>query len=507
MYRSMGKITLIFLVNVVAYSATCNISDTLDNPFGGKFAGKITVSLNSPGNAQPLYSGSTTLTGWQTTITVPSSGVVSFSLVCTDSITPSGSSYTARYQPNSGSGWIETWTPATGTTTIRAMRATTVPTPTTTIQPSQIAGTGATTGDCLIWSGTAYGPDTCGAGGGGSGTVTTVSVATANGVSGTVANATTTPAITLALGAITPTSVAASGNVTGANLSGTNTGDQTNITGNAATATALAANPADCSAGQYATTIAASGDLTCAQVAYGQISGTPTLAAVATSGSASDLSTGTLAAARGGAGTVNGIMKANGSGTVSAASAGTDYVAPNGSITGNAATATALAANGANCSSGQYPLGVDASGAAEGCTAAATTVGYAIQFWGNTQSSPADATTYYFGNAPAQGLDTNATWYRVYVPQAGTIKAVYGNLHTGGATGSGESSSIYVRVNNTTDVTVTTSLTTNSVSNPFSATGLSQAVSAGDYLEIKWVTPTWATNPTNIRASAVVYIE
>lgn len=41
----------------------------------------------------------------------------------------------------------------------------------------------------------------------GSGTVTTVSIVTANGVSGSVATATTTPAITLILGAITPTSV------------------------------------------------------------------------------------------------------------------------------------------------------------------------------------------------------------------------------------------------------------------------------------------------------------
>lgn len=68
-------------------------------------------------------------------------------------------------------------------------------------------------------------------GGGGSGTVTTVSVVTANGVSGSVANATTTPAITITLGAITPSSVAASGTVTGSNLSGSssgaNTGDQT----------------------------------------------------------------------------------------------------------------------------------------------------------------------------------------------------------------------------------------------------------------------------------------
>jgi len=41
----------------------------------------------------------------------------------------------------------------------------------------------------------------------GAGTVQSVSVTTANGVSGSVANATTTPAITLTLGAITPTSV------------------------------------------------------------------------------------------------------------------------------------------------------------------------------------------------------------------------------------------------------------------------------------------------------------
>ena len=71
----------------------------------------------------------------------------------------------------------------------------------------------------------------------GGGTVTSVSVSTANGVSGTVTNATTTPDISLTLGAITPTSVAASGAVSGSNLSGTNTGDQTNISGNAATVT------------------------------------------------------------------------------------------------------------------------------------------------------------------------------------------------------------------------------------------------------------------------------
>ncbi len=45
----------------------------------------------------------------------------------------------------------------------------------------------------------------------GAGTVTSVSVVTANGISGTVATATTTPAITLTLGAITPSAVQISG--------------------------------------------------------------------------------------------------------------------------------------------------------------------------------------------------------------------------------------------------------------------------------------------------------
>jgi hypothetical protein len=76
----------------------------------------------------------------------------------------------------------------------------------------------------------------------GTGTVTTLSVVTANGVSGSVANPTTTPAITLTLGAITPTTVngqtisSGSGTLTlstftltaaaNATVSGTNTGDQ-----------------------------------------------------------------------------------------------------------------------------------------------------------------------------------------------------------------------------------------------------------------------------------------
>ena len=83
----------------------------------------------------------------------------------------------------------------------------------------------------------------------GVGSVTSVSVVSSGGVSGSVASSTTTPAISLTLGAITPSSVnsvVVSGSstptlaVTGtSSISGSNTGDQTTITGNAGTATAL----------------------------------------------------------------------------------------------------------------------------------------------------------------------------------------------------------------------------------------------------------------------------
>jgi hypothetical protein len=59
------------------------------------------------------------------------------------------------------------------------------------------------------------------------GSVSSVSIVTANGITGSVLNPTTTPEITLTLGNITPSRVTSTGTVTGLNLTGTNTGDQT----------------------------------------------------------------------------------------------------------------------------------------------------------------------------------------------------------------------------------------------------------------------------------------
>ena len=83
----------------------------------------------------------------------------------------------------------------------------------------------------------------------GTGSVTSVSVVTANGVSGSVATATTTPAITLTLGAITPSSVAASGQVTGSNIPTTPSDATKYLNGNGGWTVPTIAVPAEYDAG------------------------------------------------------------------------------------------------------------------------------------------------------------------------------------------------------------------------------------------------------------------
>jgi hypothetical protein len=174
------------------------------------------------------------------------------------------------------------------------------------------------------------------------------------------------------------------GNLTG-NVTGNVTGSSGSTTGNAATATAFAANPTDCAVNQYATTIAANGNLTCSTPA----------------GSISGLTTNYLAKASSATAIANSSILDNGS----AISTSLNITAPTfiGALTGNSSTATALAANGTNCNTGEAAQGVDASGNAESC--------FAPGGW-STDNSTKTTTTYLvgIGNAtPDYNLDVVGT--------------------------------------------------------------------------------------------------
>lgn len=118
---------------------------------------------------------------------------------------------------------------------------------------------------------------------------------------------------------------------------------------------------------------------------------------------------------------------------------------------------------------------------------------------GFTNSNPADNTSYYFGAHPYLSLGSTAADRRLYIPRAGIITAVDVYMAVTG-TGSNETSTLSIRLNNTSNTTVTSLIALNTSPYHELKTGLTLAIAAGDYIEMLWATPAggWATNPTGV---------
>lgn len=149
---------------------------------------------------------------------------------------------------------------------------------------------------------------------------------------------------------------------------------------------------------------------------------------------ASNLTSGTVAAAQGGAGTVSGIMKANGSGTVSAASAGSDYLAPpSGTAILKANSGGALA----NATAGtDYQAAITATGLLKGAGAGSVSAATA----GTDYLAPPSGTSILKANSG--GALANATAGTDYLaPPSGTsiLKA-----NSGGALANATAGTDYV---------------------------------------------------------------
>lgn len=122
--------------------------------------------------------------------------------------------------------------------------------------------------------------------------------------------------------------------------------------------------------------------------------------------------------------------------------------------------------------------------------------------------SPNDATVYYMG----QGVFTFITLStvtamaagRFFITKSGTINVVYGQITC--TPGSSELGTLSIRKNNTTDTNISTSVDLSNATVNFNTTSLGLSVVAGDYISLKFLSPTWATNPTGCRLSAVILI-
>lgn len=130
-------------------------------------------------------------------------------------------------------------------------------------------------------------------------------------------------------------------------------------------------------------------------------------------------------------------------------------------------------------------------------------LGYTIDVQALT-SSPTDAQTIYFGQLPKAPVTAAAT-SKIYIRKAGTIKMANIYCYSGTA-GTAEAWVMSIRLNNTTDTQIA-SVAAAINERVFSNSSLNIPVIAGDYIEIKAVNPTWATNPLTTIFGGYIYIE
>lgn len=128
---------------------------------------------------------------------------------------------------------------------------------------------------------------------------------------------------------------------------------------------------------------------------------------------------------------------------------------------------------------------------------------YTLQCGTGANFTAADTTTYFFGGSLT--TNTGANRCGIYIPLAGTIVSVDVIVFVGAVLATAETSTIYLRLNDTTDTTISSSVLASAQLQRYQA-DTSIAVVAGDFIEWKWVTPAWATNPTNVRVYGVAMV-
>lgn len=171
---------------------------------------------------------------------------------------------------------------------------------------------------------------------------------------------------------------------------------------------------------------------------------------------------------------------------------GTNWVASTATYPDTAGTSTnVLQSDGTNWSSVAFSGGL----------------GYAIDFRPTAAATPLRLTTYFLTGGGAWNHTASGTAStRIYIPVSGTIKAIYGFVCVEGSLGSSENSTLELRLNNTTDTTITSTIKMNAASNAFNA-AVSISVSAGDYIEYKLTTPNWVSVPGSPSYSITTYID
>lgn len=129
-----------------------------------------------------------------------------------------------------------------------------------------------------------------------------------------------------------------------------------------------------------------------------------------------------------------------------------------------------------------------------------------IALWmGAANFDPGDSKSYYFGNFGGRAPRVDAGGYStIYFPSNMLITRVDLNWWASGIAGSNEDVSLYLVINGTDEYLVATVGNTDE-HKLFSNTDLEIPVLAGDYVEMKLVTPAWETNPASVSMGGNIF--
>ena len=130
-----------------------------------------------------------------------------------------------------------------------------------------------------------------------------------------------------------------------------------------------------------------------------------------------------------------------------------------------------------------------------------------VSFGAAAGHTPVDGATYYF--AEASGLNPGTSdGAGAQVPYDAIINSVRLRFFVFGTPGSNENNSVYLRKNSATDsVAITTTMQLTAATVDISATALNFSISSGDTLYVKWVCPTFVTNPTTMFCAGHITLE
>lgn len=120
--------------------------------------------------------------------------------------------------------------------------------------------------------------------------------------------------------------------------------------------------------------------------------------------------------------------------------------------------------------------------------------------------NPANATTYYMalavGALTGDPVTSPATVAEAFVPNVlvpALIVGAYINVIVSGTLGSAQQATFSVRVNNTTDFQLSNAVNFTAILNNLAITGLAIPLNAGDFFQVKILTPTWTPSlPTAV---------